>query len=69
MRYMAAYFDTNGVGRLVGDPNDFADEAEAKARIKAIEDDQTKEHKVDYRVVPYHPGHKSVTMAYHKIAT
>ena len=68
MRYLVVYFDTNGVGRLVGEPNDFAERAAADARIAEIKADQHKEHKVDYAVVPYEPGRKAQTMANSKIA-
>ena len=62
MRYMVAYFDTNGVGRLVGEPNDFSNRHEAQARADEIERSHTKPHKVDYRVVPYRPGRKLEVM-------
>ena len=68
MRYLVAYYDTNGVGRLVGAPNDFAERAAADARIVEIKAGQTKEHKVDYSVIPYELGHKAQVMADHKIA-
>jgi len=68
MRYLVAYFDTNGVGRLVGTPNDFAERAAADTRIVEIKAGQAKEHKVNYEVVPYAPGCKTQTMADSKIA-
>jgi hypothetical protein len=68
MQYLVAYYDTNGVGRLVGAPNDFAERAAADARIVEIKGGQTKEHKVDYGVVPYEPGRKAQTMVDSKIA-
>lgn len=69
MRYVAVYFDTNGVGRLVGGVNDFSSEAEAEARLQEIERAHQKPHKVEYRVIPYMPGLKNQTLLEHKIAT
>ena len=61
-RYAVACFDTNGVGRLVGDPNDFGDIESAKARIQEIEGPHTKPHKVDYSVLPYLVGRRAKTL-------
>ncbi len=68
MRYLVAYFDTNGVGRLAGTPNDFNDEPDALLRIQEILAQQQKEHKVDYRAIPYPSGKKEETMQEQKIA-
>jgi hypothetical protein len=61
-RYLTAYFDTNGCGRLTGADCDFATQKEAQDRIDGILGLQNKEHKVDYRVIPYEPGEKQEVM-------
>jgi hypothetical protein len=69
MRYLVAYFDTNGIGRLSGDAYDLPDAATANARIAEIEAAQFKVHKVDYRVIAYATGHRLDAMKLHGIVT
>jgi hypothetical protein len=66
-RYLVAYFDTNGVGRLSGSAYDLPDAASAQARIDQIESAQFKVHKVDYRVIAYAPGQRLSAMQLHGI--
>lgn len=68
-RYLVAYFDTNGVGRLAGNLHEYETLLEAQARIAAIERAQTKAHKVDYRVIPFEHGSKLEAKIRHGIAT
>jgi hypothetical protein len=67
-RFLAAYFDTNGVGRLAGEM-EFESFDRALAHIADIEARQTKTHKVDYRVVEFDVGHKLEAMQAAGIAT
>lgn len=69
MRYLATYFDTNGVGRMAGPEADFSTEIEARAYLAAIEARLTKEHKVDYRIVACRVGHKIADMRAAGMAT
>lgn len=62
MRYLVVYFDTNGRGRLVGEPNEFETETEARSRIEEIEQVHTKPHKVDYEVISYEPEEKYMVL-------
>ncbi len=68
MKFLVAYYDTNGVGRLPEARHLFLTEAEAQARIVEIESQHTKPHKVDYRFIPF-DGSKLEAMKHHGIAT
>jgi hypothetical protein len=69
LRYLAVYYDTNGVGRLVGQPYDFATKGEAEQRVGKIEKVHKKPHKVDYRVIPYERGKQLEAMSQNGVFT
>ncbi len=62
MRYAVIRVPTSGPPALIAAPSDFATEAEARARVAAIEGAQLQVHHTHLEILPYEgPLHAALT--------